>query len=534
MADSPWYQDAVIYQIYPQSFQDTNGDGIGDLPGITRRLDYLQYLGVDALWLCPIFESPFTDAGYDVSDYMRIAPRYGTLGDLKRLIREAHRRGIRILLDMVFGHTSDQHRWFRESSRFRRNPCSNRYLWSAAEFGGGKWVWNNEGRHEMYYASWNVSQVDLNYGFRRLAKGNGNSPRDPGVRALYRDCRRIVAYWLGQGVDGFRCDAAGFVGYKACGNDGRLPRLFWRSIRKVADKFGDRVLMSEEWDRPVEAVNEWGFHLSFSLLAGNLKGLLSFGKPGKGRFRGDPLAFDRAFASQSSGVRRKDHGLVLFTSNHDSGRLADCSGGCDALTALGFLLVLTQNAVPKIYMGDELGMRYDSAAPSHEGSGARAGNRTPMPWTSGRNAGFSTAAAPKLYLPVTKGYQRRNVGIQLGHPGSLLEEVRGMIACRRRHPSLRTRAEKITLHARKNDPVYAYGRRCDDDTTVVAVNLSGRPARAVVSLRGLTGGRAALVRQLLPRCREGLEVRHASAAELGRFPLSLGPYSYQVLEVASL
>ncbi len=529
----PWHLDAVIYQVYPQSFYDTNGDGIGDINGVTEKLDYISYLGADAVWLTPIFESPFTDAGYDVSDYRKIAPRYGTLGDFRRLIREAHRRGIRILLDLVYGHTSDQHPWFRESRKFRRNKYSNWYLWSGKEFGGGKWVWNNEGRHEMYYASWNVSQVDLNYGFRHLKPGNGNSPRDPGIRRLYQELRDIVRYWLDLGVDGFRCDATGFVGHKACGDDDLLPMLFWQSIRRVADRFGDRMLMSEEWDRPLEAVNEWGMHLSFSLLTGDLKGLLEGGKPGMGRYRGDPADFDRRYAAQAAGVRDPRHGLVLFTSNHDHGRLADNAGGSDDLTALGFLMVLTQDTVPKFYMGDEIGMRYDRNAPSHEGSGARAGARTPMQWSAERNAGFSTAPAGKLYLPVTRGYASRNVDAQAGRAGSLLEEVRRIIAVRRAHPALRAGAGKTTLHARKNDPLYAYARHDGRETVVVALNLSSRSVSCTIDAGKLARGGSFALRAIASKHGTAFAPRWLGRGAAGRFALSLGPYGWHILEAVA-
>jgi len=529
----PWYFDAVFYQVYPQSFLDTNGDGIGDLPGITRKLDYLRHLGVDALWLSPIFESPFSDAGYDVADYYRIAPRYGTMSDLKKLIKEAHRRGMRILLDAVYNHTSYRHHWFAESRKMGKNPYSKWYMWSEKNIGGW-WIHNDDGRHDLYLSEFHQNQISLNYGHKSLAKKDGNSPNDPDIKRLHREMQKVTAFWLDLGVDGFRCDVPGNIGMKPMGRDMRLLELFWNSIRKVCDSRGVRPLIAEEWTTPLEAVNRWGFNMVFSLHVGHMKKLISAGKPGTRKFRGDPRVFDRELAKQTGAIRKKDGAVVVFTANHDSERISESAGEDDRLTAIGFLLVLTQNAVPKIFQGDEIGMRSDHTAPWREWSMGRAQVRTPIQWTAGKNAGFSSAEAAKLYLPVTENFREVNVESQLGREGSLFEEVRRMIACWKAHPALHADGRKITLNARKNDPVYAYGRQGGGETLVVAMNLSEKKAAVSLDVRPLTGGKDSLVKSVLSRQGDRFAGKYLPKGSRARLVLELPPYAWHILEIARL
>ncbi len=534
----PWYFDAVLYQVYPQSFKDSNGDGIGDFNGLTGKLDYLSYLGVDALWLSPVFESPFADAGYDVADYYKIAPRYGTLADLRRLIREAHRRGIRILLDAVYNHTSVKHRWFAESRKMGKNPYSKWYMWSnpgrPPASKGGWWLHNEDGRHDQYLSEFHVYQESLNFGHKGLPKEFGNSPRDPDVARLHREMQKITAYWLDQGVDGFRCDVPGNIGHKPFGYDRHVLEVFWNSIRRVCDRHGVRPLIAEEWVHPLEAVNDWGFNMAFTMHAWDMKKMMKAGAPGAGPYRGNPADFDSKLAKQLGAIRPKDGSMVIFTCNHDSERIAAAAGDHDPLTVIGHLLVLTQDAVPKIYQGDEIGMKSDTNAPWKEWSMGRSQVRTPIQWTAGRNAGFSTAPAEKLYLPVTEGYRRRNVEAQLGKPGTVLEEVRRIIACRRAHPSLRTAREKITLHARKNDPVYAYARRGGGEATLVAMNLSARGARAQVDVARVAGRGTAMVTGIMSRHGKSWEPQVVGKGGRRNLELDLGPHDWHILEVRGI
>ena len=532
-AARPWYFDAVFYQVYPQSFLDTNGDGIGDLPGIIKKLDYLKHLGVDALWLSPIFESPFSDAGYDVADYYRISPRYGTMADLKKLIKEAHQRGMRILLDAVYNHTSYRHHWFAESRKMEKNPFSKWYMWSEKKLGGW-WIHNDDGRHDLYLSEFHQNQISLNFGHKSMAKKDGNSPSDPDIKRLHREMQKITAYWLDLGVDGFRCDVPGNIGVKPCGKDFRLLEKFWGSIRRVCDSRGVRPLIAEEWMYPIEAVNRWGFNMVFSLHVGHMKKLISAGKPGAGRFRGDPRIFDREMAKQTGSLKKKDGAVVVFTANHDSERISESAGENDRLTAIGFLMVLIQNAVPKIYQGDEIGMRSDHTAPWREWSMGRAQVRTPVQWSAGKNAGFSTASPEKLYLPVTANFRKRNVEAQMGKPGSLFEDVRRMISCWKSHPALHADGKKITINAKKNDPIYAYARQGGGETLLVVMNLSGGSASASIDIRRLTGRKGALVRPVLSSFGDVAGGKYLLKGASPRIDFKLSPYAWQILEIVGM
>jgi glycosidase len=529
-ARHPWYLDSVLYEVYPQSFKDSNGDGVGDLKGITQKLDYLQDLGVDALWLNPIFLSPFKDAGYDVADYRRIAPRYGTLPDLKRLLREAHKRNIRILLDLVFNHTSDQHPWFQASRQMKPNRYSKWYLWSKKNIGGW-WIHNDDGRHDLYFSEFHPTQVSLNLGFKHLPKAAGNSPFDPDIRRLHREFQDITAYWLDHGIGGFRCDVPGNIGHKGCGSDQRVLEIFWNGIRKVCDRYGDVPMIAEEWVYPQDAINRWGFNMVFSQHVHELKLLLEAGKKGNGSFKGDPGKFDAEFARQIAGIVPEHHSVVAFTGNHDSARISSHAGNDERLIRLYLVAMLTQNAVPKIYYGDEIGMINDLSAPWKEWSMGRAGARTPMQWSAGANAGFSTATAFDLYLPVSKDWRKRNVEAQLGKQGSLLEETRRLIECRRAHPSLHAWGEKITLNARTDDPVYAYARRGDGETTIVILNFSSGRRTTNLNLRKLGLKGDTLLRALCTPHGRRLNQRLVTKQDLPKAPFALGGYEFQILEV---
>jgi maltose alpha-D-glucosyltransferase/alpha-amylase len=527
----PWHLDAVLYQIYPQSFRDSNGDGIGDLNGITQKLDYLQDLGVDGLWLSPIFVSPFKDAGYDVADYRKIAPRYGNMADFRRLVKEARKRKIRILLDLVFNHSSDEHPWFQESRKMEKNPYSKWYLWRPKATKGW-WNYNDDGRHELWYSEFHHAQMSLNLGFKHLPKDHGNSPKDPDIARLHREFQAITAYWLDEGVGGFRCDVPGNIGHKTAGDDEGVLRAFWQGIRKVCDRYGDVPLIAEEWVYPLDAVNRWGFNMVFSMHVHELKLMLDAKRKKGSAYQGDPSAFDRALAKQVAAIRPKGHAAVLYTGNHDSPRLEAASGGNEALSRLFFLTMLTQNAVPKIYQGDEIGMLSDTSAPWKEWSMGRACARTPIQWTGGRNAGFSTADPSKLYLPVSKDWRSRNVERLTGKAGSLLEETRKLIRLRREHPALRAWGKKVTLHARPKDPVYAYARQGGGETVVVLLNFSAQTRRTSLDLSRVGVKAGSLLEDLAKPQGQTLGHRVIGTKEASKAAFELGAYGFQVFKVA--
>jgi maltose alpha-D-glucosyltransferase/alpha-amylase len=493
-----WLDDSILYQIYPQSFADTNGDGIGDLAGIEQRLDYLHWLGVDAVWLSPCFTSPFGDAGYDVADFLTIAPRYGTNDDLVSLVGAARTRGIRIMLDLVAGHTSDQHPWFRRSSE---DVTDHRYIWAGEQVAGVPgWVPSPGGRPGHYLRNFFDIQPALNFGYARPDEAEPwRQPVDAqGPRANRAALREIMAYWLDLGVSGFRVDMAaslvkddpGFV----------QTSLLWREIRGWLDTAYPEAALLSEWSEPRAAVAA-GFHADFLLhFRGRAFGSLWNNKAGTHdpAWGDGPCYFDAdgvggeaalgeflaEWGQAVADVAGAGH-IALPSSNHDFSRLACGSRTRDQL-APAFAFLLTWPALPTIYYGDEIGMRYVPGVSEKEGSrlGAtydRAGSRTPMQWDGGTNAGFSTAPPQRLYLPVDPSPERPDVATQRADEKSLLHTVRRLIALRRDTPALRTGGEVTVLHA---GYPFVYTR---SGTHLVVVN----PRRDAVaaSIPGLLGAR---------------------------------------------
>ncbi len=486
-----WLRQAVFYQIYPQSFYDTNGDGIGDIPGIVKQLDYLQKLGVTALWLNPCFVSPFCDAGYDVADYYRVAPRYGTNDDLIRLFREAHQRGIRVCLDLVAGHTSVEHPWFQASSSRQRNRYSDHFIWT-------RHVWDEEDPSLRYlngYTERNGNvvlnffwcQPALNYGF---AKPNPKYPwqqsmNAPGPRAVRAEMRRVMAFWLERGCDGFRVDMACCC-VKGDTPDRKANIALWRDMRRWMEKRWPEAVLVAEWGHPAQAI-DGGYHVDFMLHCG-VPGYpaLFFGKAGHGRK--EPCFFDRAGRGSVNDFLRhylplyryiKGRGYISIPSgNHDFARIRAGREPEDLKVAFAFLL--TWPGVPFLYYGDEIGMRYLEDLPSKEGGYARTGARTPMQWSRGRNAGFSTAPAKQLYLPIDPSADRPDVASQERDPGSLLHFVRRLTALRRSSPALQADGALRVLHAAQRGGPFVYLRSAGSERFLVAINPSGRSVSATL------------------------------------------------------
>ncbi|GAA1081525.1 alpha-amylase family glycosyl hydrolase [Nocardiopsis composta] len=450
-----WFDDAVLYQVYPQSFADSDGDGIGDFAGITAHLDHLSWLGVDAVWINPCFASPFTDAGYDVADYFSVAPRYGTGEDLAHLVDEARRRGIRILFDLVAGHTSDRHPWFVHSAS---DPADDRYIWADRPAPGFR---PSPGSREGYYKpNFFPSQPALNFGY---AHPRENEPwRQPvdaeGPRANRRALAEIMDHWLRLGISGFRVDMA----YSLVKDDpgqvetGRL----WNELRAGLQAEHPEAVLVSEWGDPATAVGA-GFHADF---------LLHFGGPWRGAalrslwdtrsgtdrghwdFRGSRCYFDAegggsprtfldAWRSASAAVEGRGR-ISLPTSNHDFSRLV-CGPRTPEQARPAFAFLLTWPALPAIHYGDEIGMRYVPDLPDKEGSEIvpgvnRAGSRTPMQWDATPGAGFSTAAEDRFYLPLDPDPARPDVASQRADERSLLHLVRRLIALRKAHAGLGT------------------------------------------------------------------------------------------------
>jgi maltose alpha-D-glucosyltransferase/alpha-amylase len=457
MAAPSWLSDAVLYQVYPQSFADSNGDGIGDLRGIAEHLDYLAWLGVTAVWLNPCFVSPMRDAGYDVADYLTIAPRYGSNDDLADLADKARARGIRLLLDLVAGHTSDTHPWFVASAH---DADDHRYIWADPGPDGGlpaRFVRSPGPRPGGYLPNFFDFQPALNFGYARQKADEPwrQSTEAEGPLANRAALRAIMDHWLGLGASGFRVDMASSL-VKDDPGFAETARL-WREVRGWLDRAHPDAVLLSEWGDPAVAVPA-GFHADFFLHFGGPdhgRPLLSlwsngvvagptdrdsepcyFHADGQGNFG----TFLTAYRDALAAIGEPGH-IALPTANHDFARLHAGSRTPEQLPP-AFALLLTFPTLPAIYYGDEIGMRYIPGLPDIEGSISiassfnRAGSRTPMQWDSGPNAGFSAAPATRLYLPVDPDRGHPAVAEQRADQNSLLHLVRDLIALRRAHPEL--------------------------------------------------------------------------------------------------
>jgi maltose alpha-D-glucosyltransferase/alpha-amylase len=489
-ATPKWLEDAVFYQIYPQSFYDTNGDGIGDIPGIIQKLDYLSELGVNAVWLNPCFVSPFQDAGYDVADYRKVAPRYGTNADLVRLFAQARRRGIRICLDLVPGHTSTQHPWFEASCRQRRNRYSDRYIWTQSVWDPGasplRFI-NGYGERDGAYAiNFFYCQPALNYGFGQPdPRFAWQQPTDaPGPRAMRAELKRIMDFWLRKGAAGFRVDMA----YSLVKNDpgGEKTIELWQEIRDWLDRRHPEAVLISEWGHPSQAIAA-GFHVDFMLHVG-VPGFPSLFFKSKNRHcffdsRGGGTISE--FLDEYTKQQRKARGgyISIPSANHDMPRPGYHRTKSDLEVIFAFLL--TWPGVPFLYYGDEIGMRFLPDLPSKEGGYGRTGTRTPMQWDSSRNAGFSTAAPRKLYLPIDPQARRPTVRAQEGQPRSLLSHVRQLIALRKSSPALGAKGKMTPVFAEPGQYPFVYLRQWRREKFLVALNPPKKPVSVTVDAAGL-------------------------------------------------
>lgn len=496
-----WLEQAVFYEIYPQTFYDANGDGIGDLPGIIDKLDYVQSLGVNAIWLNPCFESPFGDAGYDVSDFYKVAPRYGTNDDLRRLFEQAHARGIRVVLDLVAGHTSIECKWFQESGRHERNPYTDWYVWTNSVWERGlptmPPVRGMVERNAGYVPNFFYFQPALNYGFANPDPDfPWQQPTDaPGPTAVRQELRNIMKFWLDMGADGFRVDMAASLIKNDPGQ--RANIRLWQEMRAWLEaSYPDAVLMSE-WSNPERAIRA-GFHIDFYIHFGNTGYTSLFRKNigrGIGWNRYGFSFFDKA--GMGNIMEFVDDFTLHFNATREAGYICIPSGNHDILPRLGwgrdfqdlavaFVFLMSMPGVPKIYYGDEIGMRGIPDLPSKEGGYDRTGSRTPMQWNGAANAGFSSAPAGQLYLPVEPEPEDRTVTAQEQDPQSLLNTVRGLIELRRAHPALCNRSEFLPLYARSGGYPFVFLRRGDGEQIIVAINPSDRPVEVrVPEIEGL-------------------------------------------------
>ena len=492
-----WLENAVFYEIYPQSYFDSNADGIGDIPGIINKLDYIQSLGVSGIWINPCYVSPFQDAGYDVADYYQVAPRYGTNGDLQRLFREAKARGIRILLDLVPGHTSIEHPWFKESCKPDKNKYSDYYIWTDSawkwEVPGYKVVSGFSQRNGCYITNFFYSQPALNYGFACPDPSQPwqQSVNAPGPQNVRSELKNIMRHWLEMGASGFRVDMAGSLVKSDPGL--RETSRVWQEIRAWLDKEFPEACLVSEWGNPAQAIPA-GFHMDFTLpfgMPGYTALLRKHYDAGPGS---DPYGFSFFEATGHGNIREfLDNYLYHYDRTDGNGFIAIPSGNHDINPRLGmdrsieeielvFLFLLTMPGTPFIYYGDEIGMRSFSNLPSKEGGFNRTGSRTPMQWSDDMNAGFSKAKPNELYLPIDPDPQRPNVKHQENDPHSLLHRVRKLVAIRKRYPALQASAKFEVFYAEAGKFPFVYKRSNEHEDYLIVLNPAGYHVEAEIDI----------------------------------------------------
>ena len=471
-----WLNEAIFYQIYPQSFYDSNNDGIGDIKGIIKKLDYIEDLGVNALWLNPCFISPFQDAGYDIQDYYKVSPRYGTNNELKILFKEAHKRGIKVCLDLVPGHTSIEHPWFKASCEYRRNKYTDRYIWTNSMWDGNddtiKLINGYADRDGSYATNFFYCQPALNYGFAKPdPKKTWQQSKDaPGPIANRNELKNIIDFWLQQGADGFRVDMAGTL-VKNDTNKKETIKL-WRTISNWMKKGYPNSVLIAEWGNPQEAISA-GFDIDF---------MIHFGVSGFEHL----LLRDDCFFSSNGGKgikyfldpyleqvsKTKGRGYVSIpTANHDFKRLRS-GGRTIADLKVIFTMLITWTGVPFIYYGDEIGMRYLEDIPSKEGGYDRTGTRTPMQWDESKNGGFSNASANKLYIPIDPNKNRPNIIKQNTNSRSLLNHVKKLIKLRKSFKAFQADGELIPIYSRHKKSPFVYIRQYKNEKFLIALNPS--------------------------------------------------------------
>jgi len=507
-SQEPWWRRGVIYQIYPRSFQDSNGDGIGDIRGIIDRLDYLVWLGIDAVWISPIFFSPMADFGYDIADYRKIDPLFGTLTDFDQLIEAAHRRGIRILLDYVPNHSSDRHQWFLEARSSRDNPRRDFYIWRdpapdggppnnwQSEFGGSAWELD-AATGQYYYHAFLKEQPDLNW-------------RNPEVR---REMYDVLRFWLDRGVDGFRVDVMWHLIKDAEFRDNPQnpdwtedmpPHKSVLSIyscdqeevhdvvsemRAVLDEYGDdRLLIGEIYLPIARLVAYYGRDLRGAHLPFNFRLIEA---------QWDARHIERQIVEYEAALPEGGWPNWVL-SNHDKPRIASRVGRDQARVAA--MMLLTLRGTPTIYYGDEIGMN-DAPIPPERvqdpfelrvpGRGfGRDPQRTPMQWDNTVNAGFSTGSP---WLPLAPDKDSFNVKAERSDPHSMLSLYRRLIAFRRENDALNL-GRYASVEA--DSCVLAYLRETENDRYLIALNLGPEPAvletpgqcRIVISTEGKAEG----------------------------------------------
>ena len=518
LSDTAWWQRGIIYEIYPRSFLDSNGDGVGDLEGLRRQLDYLIWLGVDAIWITPIYQSPMADGGYDISDYLAIDPIFGTLADFDGLLTEAHARGLKLILDFVPNHTSDQHPWFQESRSSRDNPRRDWYLWRdpapdggppnnwLANFGGSAWEFDAV-TGQYYFHAFLKEQPDLNW-------------RSPDVRSAMFN---VLRFWLERGVDGFRVDVLWLLIKDDQFRDNPpnpawqpnrpdIERLLQRysadrpevhevvaEMRAIVDAYPGCVLIGEVYLPIEQLVTYYGHNMNGVHLPFNFQLI----------FTGWNAA-DIARTMQEYEAALPKQGTPNWViGNHDQKRIASRVGALGAGT--GAMLLLTLRGTPTIYYGDELGLGnvpippervrdpWEKNEPGFDHG--RDPSRTPMPWDGSANAGFTTGSP---WLPLHPDYELRNVAALTAEPRSVLNLYRRLIALRREQAALSV-GRLVAVHA--DEDVLTFER--SEGTTDLLIILNFAQEQRQVELPADAGHGLTLLSTCLDRDNELVQTQLA-------------------------
>lgn len=548
-----WLRDGVIYQVYPSSYKDSDGNGIGDIRGVISELDYIESLGVRAIWFNPLFVSGWIDGGYDVIDFYRVDPRFGTNNDMVELIEKAHAKGIKVMLDLVAGHTSDKHPWFIQSSQDTNLQYSDYYIWSDRlpdakaekdletmlkdpnymQNTIGKWMKSEYPRNKFYMKNFYACQPSLNYGY---ANPDPSRPWEqgvdaPGPKAVRQELKDIIAFWYGKGVDGFRVDMANSL----VKNDKDKKEIMnlWREIREWSDKnYPDHVLMAE-WGSPKYCLAA-GYNIDMDLNGtkshnrrmyfdrkhqadGGSYFSLNGGQPSVRDLYGNAWPEDKIDSKTTAAEMLKEYYDYLtdclestetmgyfatITGNHDHLRINMGARNTPDQLKVMLTWVLTM-PMPILYYGDEIGMRSLVDLPNVEGANhngkERSGGRTPMQWTSGETAGFSTCSPDKLYLPVCTEWSpatsypqyldwKKNfeagkvkpiakgeitVESQDKDPESILNWTRELIALRKSSEALWADSKFIPVFNESQPYPMVYLRSNGKETFLIALNPTG-------------------------------------------------------------
>ena len=548
-----WLRDGVIYQVYPSSYKDSDGNGIGDIRGVISELDYIESLGVRAIWFNPLFVSGWIDGGYDVIDFYRVDPRFGTNNDMVELIEKAHAKGIKVMLDLVAGHTSDKHPWFIQSSQDTNLQYSDYYIWSDRlpdakaekdletmlkdpnymQNTIGKWMKSEYPRNKFYMKNFYACQPSLNYGY---ANPDPSRPWEqgvdaPGPKAVRQELKDIIAFWYGKGVDGFRVDMANSL----VKNDKDKKEIMnlWREIREWSDKnYPDHVLMAE-WGSPKYCLTA-GYNIDMDLNStkahnrrmyfdrkhqadGGSYFSLNGGQPSVKDLYGNAWPEDKIDSKTTAAEMLKEYYdyftdclestetmgyFATITGNHDHLRINMGARNTPDQLKVMLTWVLTM-PMPILYYGDEIGMRSLVDLPNVEGANhngkERSGARTPMQWTSGETAGFSTCSPDKLYLPVCTEWSpatsypqyldwKKNfeagkvkpiakgeitVESQDKDPESILNWTRELIALRKSSEALWADSKFIPVFNESQPYPMVYLRSNGKETFLIALNPTG-------------------------------------------------------------